>query len=177
MAVRDMPRHRILKLAHDEPARCLEELSRIVSESRSLDEVRDILQALLTRSEMVMVMRRVYVAGMLFTGMGYKEIIDGLGVGKNTVLAVNSKCQTHVSGFDIAVRRLDAVQKEIWEDIDGEKEMLKINTLPKLMRTHTGIIWPYFLVRSGLKVANHLVSSMMRRMSTARKDQKETPES
>src|SRR3989344_5449776 len=79
-----MARYRETRLPKPTQDEVWYEFCAVVYSLRSADDIRRFLRDLLNRQERLMLARRLQVAKMLQAGASYSDIIDALGVGKQT---------------------------------------------------------------------------------------------
>lgn len=92
-------------------------------------EVDLITDALITYDERLKIGRRVIVAGLLDSGMGYQEIARLLKVGSTTILSVDRQLTNHPQGFQLIFARSQKVEnkyrEKAYRKIGGAKVVFK----------------------------------------------------
>ena len=99
-----MARYRETRLPKPTQDEVWHEFCAVVYSLRSADDIRRFLRDLLNRQERLMLARRLQVAKMLQAGASYSDIIDALGVGKQTIARVQRWLHFGRDGYKRAIR-------------------------------------------------------------------------
>jgi TrpR-related protein YerC/YecD len=94
-------------LTEFEKKKFLGEFYDMVSLLGSRDEVKIFFKDLLTLSEVVMISRRIQIAKMLISGMGYDEIKKSLKVGNSTINQVERWLNNGFGGYKEVIKKHD----------------------------------------------------------------------
>jgi TrpR-related protein YerC/YecD len=107
-----MARFRDIKIPKPTQDEVWNEFCDVVHKLRSGDDIRRFLRDLLNRQERLMLARRLQVAKMLQAGASYTEIVDALGVGKQTISRVQRWLNFGRDGYMRAARALGPANVE-----------------------------------------------------------------
>lgn len=97
---------RIKELTKEQRIQTLDALYTAAASMKGRDAVKLFLRDLLTESERIMLGRRILIAKMLLEGDTFADIIDELGVGKDTVNRVEHWLQDQMPGYEQAIKGL-----------------------------------------------------------------------
>lgn len=110
------------ELSKEDYIKTLDYLYTAASSVQGRDKVKAFLKDLLTRSEKIMLGRRVWIARLLLAGYSRREIGERLKVGPNTVWKVERWLSDQLPGYEEAVAGLEktldkrAVRRESFAD-------------------------------------------------------------
>ena len=102
-----MSRKRISKINPRERGRILDEFWTMVALLETKDEVKNFFKDLLSATESIMLARRIQIARMLLSGLGYDAIQQRLGSGPSTVASVHRWLQGGFGGYAGAIPKLE----------------------------------------------------------------------
>lgn len=115
---------------------------------KNIDEVMKFLIDLLTRSEALMLAKRIKIAKFLLIGKTYKEIEEELRASHGTITKVAEWLNEGGEGFRMVAKRAQKKQKEVLgDDID-------FNEWSLLKRKYPIAFWPQLLLEEIIKSAN-----------------------
>lgn len=93
------------------------------------EEVDLITDALITYDERLKIGRRIIIAGLLDSDMGYQEIAHLLKVGSTTILSVDRQLTNHPQGFQLIFARSQKVEnkyrEKAYRKVGGTKVVFK----------------------------------------------------
>ena len=98
-------------LSGSEQRATLDALYTATSAIRGREDMKLFLRDLLTKSERIMLGRRILIARMLLSGKGYDDIGTELRVGNSTIRRVDRWLKDEFSGFEKAVEEMEKVFK------------------------------------------------------------------
>lgn len=98
---------KIEKLSDKEVMRTLDALYTAASAVHGREAVKLFLRDLLTKSERIMLGRRIIIARKLINGESYREITKSLGVGQDTIIRVQKWLQDQMPGYEQAIAGLE----------------------------------------------------------------------
>ena len=102
-----MSRKRFSKINPKERWRILDEFWTMIALLETKDEVKSFFKDLLSATESVMLARRIQVAKLLLSGMGYDAIQKRLGVAPNTIASVHRWLEGGFGGYASAIPKLE----------------------------------------------------------------------
>lgn len=102
-----MSRKRLSKINPKERYRILDEFWTMVALLDTKGEVKSFFKDLLSATESVMLARRIQIAKLLLSGMGYDEIQNRLGAGPTTIASVHRWLQGGFGGYVSAIPKLE----------------------------------------------------------------------
>ena len=105
-----MSRKKPSKINAKERYRILDEFWTMVALLETKNEVKSFFKDLLSATESVMLARRIQIARLLLSGIGYDEIQKRIGAAPNTIASVHRWLQ---GGFGGYVSALPKLEKEI----------------------------------------------------------------
>lgn len=111
------------ELTHDDYIKTLDYLYTAAASVQGRDRVKAFLKDLLTKSEKIMLGRRVWIARLLLAGHSRREIGERLKVGPNTVWKVEGWLSDQLPGYETAIQGLEremderAVRRESFADL------------------------------------------------------------
>lgn len=98
---------KIKNLTETERTKTLDALYTAAGTVRGRDAMKLFLRDLLTESERVMLGRRILIARKLLSGASYREVIQSLGVGMDTVEKVKHWLEDQMPGYEKAIAGLE----------------------------------------------------------------------
>lgn len=85
-----------------------------IAELRTRDEVKSFFKDLLSKTEAVMLSRRIFIAKLLLAGKSYDEIKDELKTSHTTIANVHRWLESGFGGYENAVKKFEsAVSKRL----------------------------------------------------------------
>lgn len=121
-----MARKRLSKISTKEQYRILDEFWTMIALLETKDEVKGFFKDLLSATESIMLARRIQIARLLLSGVGYDVIQKRLGAAPNTVASVHRWLQGGFGGYAKAIPKLE---KEI-ERMDKVAERRQEESIP-----------------------------------------------
>lgn len=106
---------KIEKLTEKEVIRTLDTLYTAASAVKGREATKLFLRDLLTKSERIMLGRRIIIARMLINGFSHREIICKLGVGQDTIARVQKWLHDQMPGYEKAIEWLEKEFDKIQE--------------------------------------------------------------
>lgn len=106
---------KIEKLTEKEVIRTLDTLYTAASAVKGREATKLFLRDLLTKSERIMLGRRIIIARMLINGFSHREIICKLGVGQDTIARVQKWLHDQMPGYEKAIEGLEKEFDKIQE--------------------------------------------------------------
>lgn len=76
------------------------------------EEVKEIINSLLTRDEKIRIGRRILIAESLKNDITHKEISQLSNVGYTTIATISRQLENHPKGFDLIFKRRTKLEKE-----------------------------------------------------------------
>lgn len=122
---------KIEKLTEKEVIRTLDTLYTAASAVKGREATKLFLRDLLTKSERIMLGRRIIIARMLINGFSHREIISKLGVGQDTIARVQKWLHDQMPGYEKAIAGLE---KEL--DRRQEKSLYAQSVLYRLKKKY-----------------------------------------
>ncbi|HEY4528670.1 MAG TPA: Trp family transcriptional regulator [Candidatus Paceibacterota bacterium] len=122
---------RIEKLSEKEIIRTLDNLYTAASALKGREAIKMFLRDLLTKSERIMLGRRIIIARKLLRGETYRQISGSLGVGHDTILRVEKWLNDQMPGYEKAITEME---KEF--DRRQEKKLYATSTLYRLKKKY-----------------------------------------
>ncbi|PIQ66429.1 MAG: hypothetical protein COV96_01445 [Candidatus Zambryskibacteria bacterium CG11_big_fil_rev_8_21_14_0_20_42_18] len=119
------------KLGEKEIMRTLDTLYTATGAMQGREAAKLFLRDLLTKSERVMLGRRIIIARMLLSGITQEDIVKGLGVGYDTIGRVRKWLSNQMSGYEKAIKGLE---KEF--DKRQEKKLYTKSVLYRLKKKY-----------------------------------------
>ncbi len=101
-----MPRKELSKINPKERQRILDEFWTMIALLDTKDQVKNFFKDLLSASESVMLARRIQIAKLLLSGVGYDAIEKRLGTGPTTIASVHRWLQGGFGGYASAIPKL-----------------------------------------------------------------------
>lgn len=98
---------KIKNLTEEERIKTLDALYTAAGTVRGRDAMKLFLRDLLTESERIMLGRRILIARKLLSGASYREVIQSLGVGMDTVEKVKHWLEDQMPGYEKAIAGLE----------------------------------------------------------------------
>jgi len=123
------------ELSNAERIKTLDALYTATSSLKGRDAMKEFLKDLLTESERIMLGRRILIARGLLSGMTYDEIVEELGVGKDTVLKISRWLRDQLPGYETAVAKMEKEFKNRREGKE-EKELYATSALYRLKKKY-----------------------------------------
>jgi len=93
------------------------------------------LKELLTESERIMLGRRVLIARKLLFGKTYNEIVEELGVGKDTIMKVSHWLDDQMPGYEEAIMGLEREEQKREKDA-SDKYLYATSALYRLKKKY-----------------------------------------
>ncbi len=131
----------------------------------SLQEFRDLADDLFSNSEVVMLVRRLFVARMMMEGEQWRTVKKTLGAGETLLKEVSSRLARGGRGFEIAIKRLRVVEEELAAEIRAAHAQENPESAESLMRKHTRFFWPYLAAREIPKIGKNIAANIKRKRS------------
>ena len=113
MEFTSMPKYVHKKLPYRKQDQYLKDLCAVIQKLSSAKEKRFFLKDLLTRGERVMITRRFKIAQLLYNGWIYRDIMDEMGVGKDTIARVERALNFGRGGYMNAIKKALTLKKRI----------------------------------------------------------------
>lgn len=122
---------KIEKLTEKEIIQTLDTLYTAASAVKGRDATKLFLRDLLTKSERIMLGRRIIIARLLINGFSQREIIGKLGVGQDTIARVHKWLHDQMPGYE---RAIEGIEKEF--DRRQEKNLYAQSALYRLKKKY-----------------------------------------
>ena len=118
---------KISKLSEKEKIVTLDTLYTAVGSLRGRNAVKLFLRDLLTKSERIMLGRRIIIARKLLNGATYDEIVKDLGVGPDTIRRVQRWLRDQMPEYEQAIRGLEKeLDKRQWKKLYATSSLYRL---------------------------------------------------
>jgi len=134
-----MPRFQPKFISGKEKERLLDNLWTMIALLESREEVENFFRDLLSKTEAIMLARRIEIAGLLLKGENYDDICEKLKTAPNTVASVHRWLQSNNKGYREAIPRLKREQKRretIREKNQKSKDPLSLEWIKRRYPLH-----------------------------------------
>jgi len=164
-----MPRYSALRLTYDQNAVFTEQFFRILASIGNAADLRTVYLSLFTPSEIVMLMRRLKIAHLLFQGIDYRGIAKRLGVGNPTIKSVMSRLSRLQGGFETVARIIDEIEDEVRTEISREIENMDPHSRERLIRKYSGYHGIELMMRDAPRHVRELRAASQRKGNRKKK--------
>ncbi len=163
--------HPYNKLSNADKEEYFIQLCFVISRTKNIIEVANILKDLLTEQEVEMVGKRLQIADMLMEGFGYSVIKKTLKTSDSTIARVHEWLKLAGNGFHLAKEKLEDYNRKEKQKMISEK-----SSWSSMKKKYPMYFWPQIILEEIVKNSNKKQRTRIRRVLGQMKQKTELSE-